>query len=106
MLQLLRIFLFPLLFWCSGVVAQGELRGHGGPVRALSITPDGKFALSGSFDQSAIFWALETGKALRILRAHEGSVNAVLALSDRLYTAEKMGASWPGALAAMRLLSA
>ena len=26
-----------------------QLRGHGGPVRALAITADGKIAISGSF---------------------------------------------------------
>jgi cytochrome c len=60
--------------------AQQDLRGHGGPVRALAIAPDGVRAISGSFDQSAILWALDRGRALAILRAHDGSVNAVLAL--------------------------
>ena len=34
--------------------AAAELRGHGGPVRALAIAPDGRYAISGGFDQSAI----------------------------------------------------
>ena len=38
--------------------AQAQLRGHGGPVRALAISPDGKTAVSGSFDTSAIRWSL------------------------------------------------
>lgn len=60
--------------------AQSELRGHGGPVRALSISADGREALSGSFDSSAIIWSLEGGAARAVLRAHAGGVNAVLAL--------------------------
>ena len=60
--------------------AQGELRGHGGPVRALSISGDGREALSGSFDSTAIIWSLERGVARAVLRAHAGGVNAVLAL--------------------------
>jgi len=60
--------------------AQGELRGHGGPVRALSISGDGREVLSGSFDSSAIIWSLEGGVARAVLRAHAGGVNAVLAL--------------------------
>jgi cytochrome c len=28
--------------------AQAQLRGHGGPVRALAISPDGKIAVSGA----------------------------------------------------------
>jgi len=66
-------------------LAQPDLRGHGGPVRALAITPNGALALSGSFDQSAILWSLERGRALAILRAHDGSVNAVAAISDSLF---------------------
>lgn len=91
MLHVLKLVLLPILIWSSCAFAQGDLRGHGGPVRALSITPDGKFALSGSFDQSAILWSLDTGRALRILRAHEGSVNAVLALPDKLFTGGEDG---------------
>ncbi len=49
----------------AAVAAQAQLRGHGGPVRALAITPDGKSAISGSFDTSAIRWSLEKGAAVR-----------------------------------------
>src|SRR6478609_10395551 len=38
--------------------AHAQLRGHGGPVRALAISADGKHAVSGSFDTSAIRWSL------------------------------------------------
>jgi cytochrome c len=73
-------------------LAQGELRGHGGPVRAIAVTSDGARAISGSFDQSAIVWALERGVALGVLRVHEGAVNAVAALPDgRLATAGEDG---------------
>lgn len=54
-------------------------------MRALAIAPDGARAISGSFDSSAIVWALDRGRALAILRAHDGSVNAVLALPDGRY---------------------
>ena len=39
-------------------LAHAQLRGHGGPVRALAIAPDGASAISGSFDTSAIRWSL------------------------------------------------
>jgi cytochrome c len=54
-----------------------ELRGHGGPVRAVAVSPDGRFAMTGSFDQSAILWRLESGAADRVLRFHQGAINAV-----------------------------
>jgi cytochrome c len=53
-----------------------ELRGHGGPVRAVAVSADGQFALTGSFDQSAILWRLSTGSAEKVLRFHQGAVNA------------------------------
>ncbi len=58
--------------------AQAQLRGHGGPVRALAV--HGTTAMSGSFDQSAILWDLERGAALQVLRFHDGAVNALAAL--------------------------
>ncbi|MEA2906657.1 MAG: cytochrome c [Alphaproteobacteria bacterium] len=63
-------------------VAQAQLRGHGGPVRALAISPDGTTAISGSFDSSAIRWSLETNAAEQVLRFHDGAVNAVAILND------------------------
>jgi len=63
-------------------LGHAELRGHGGPVRALAVSADGRLALSGSFDQSAILWALDQGAALSVLRLHDGAVNAVAALPD------------------------
>ncbi|TAD91616.1 MAG: hypothetical protein EAZ99_02950 [Alphaproteobacteria bacterium] len=77
--------------WVAGVLglmmlatpsAAQELRGHGGPVRAVAISPDGMLAVSGSFDTSAIVWGLAHGTALAVLRHHEASVNAVIALPD------------------------
>jgi cytochrome c len=58
------------------------MRGHGGPVRAVAVAPDGRTALSGSFDQSAILWDLDKGTALAVLRFHDGAVNAAAALPD------------------------
>jgi cytochrome c len=72
--------------------AQAQLRGHGGPVRALAISPDGALAISGSFDTSAIRWSLERNAAVEVLRFHEGAVNAVAYLPDgRVATAGEDG---------------
>jgi cytochrome c len=62
--------------------ANAHLRGHGGPVRALAISVDGKYALSGSFDTSAIRWSLERNVAEQVLRFHDSAVNAVAILPD------------------------
>jgi cytochrome c len=64
------------------VPAPAQLRGHGGPVRALAISPDGSQAISGSFDSSAIRWSLGRNAAEQVLRFHDGAVNAVAILED------------------------
>lgn len=59
-----------------------ELRGHGGPVRALAISGDGATAISGSFDQTVIRWSLQNSTAQAVLRYHDSSVNAVAMMPD------------------------
>jgi cytochrome c len=81
-----------ILALALAAAAQAQLRGHGGPVRALAISPDGKLAVSGSFDTSAIRWSLERDAAIEVLRFHEGAVNAVAYLADgRVATAGEDG---------------
>ncbi len=66
----------------SAGAAEAQLRGHGGPVRAVAIAPDGATAISGSFDSSAIRWSLARNAAEQVLRFHESAVNAVTFLPD------------------------
>ncbi len=89
--------------------AQAQLRGHGGPVRALAIAPGGTAAVSGSFDTSAIRWSFPRNAAEQVLRFHESAVNAVAYLPDgRIVTGGEDGtiAIWkPGAPKPERTLS-
>jgi cytochrome c len=62
--------------------AHAQLRGHGGPVRAVAVSPDGREAISGSFDSSAIRWSLARNSAEQVLRFHDDAVNAVAMLKD------------------------
>jgi cytochrome c len=72
--------------------AAAQMRGHGGPVRAVGISADGSFAVSGSFDTSAIRWSLTRNAAEQVLRFHDGAVNAVAVLKDgRAITAGEEG---------------
>jgi cytochrome c len=81
--------------------AQAQLRGHGGPVRALAVSADGRTAVSASFDETAIRWSLARDAAEQVMRFHDGSVNAVAFLPDgRIATAgeDRRVALWaPGA---------
>src|SRR5258707_5421130 len=62
--------------------AFAQLRGHGGPVRALAISADGQSAVSGSFDSTAIRWSLTRNAAEQVLRFHSDAVNAVALLGE------------------------
>jgi cytochrome c len=64
------------------MTAHAQLRGHGGPVRAIAVSPDGARVVSGSFDTTAIRWSLGSGTAEKVMRFHEGAVNAAVFLKD------------------------
>ncbi len=57
------------------------MRGHGGPVRAIAVMPDGAVASAG-FDGSIIIWDMAAGRATRVLRFHDTAVNALIARPD------------------------
>jgi cytochrome c len=89
MLRLCAVLIISLIALPS---AQAQLRGHGGPVRALAVSVDGQSMLSGSFDSSAIRWSLVRNAAEQVLRFHDSAVNAVAILPDgRAVTAGEDG---------------
>jgi cytochrome c len=63
-------------------LGHAQLRGHGGPVKALAVSRDSSSAISGSFDTSAILWSMSRNAAQQVLRFHESAVNAVAFLPD------------------------
>jgi len=56
-----------------------NLVGHGGPVNAVSISPDGKSALSGSLDYAVMLWDIKKPQPTNTKRfiTHKGAVSAV-----------------------------
>jgi cytochrome c len=99
---IVRVISIPLVVLAAASGPAGaQLRGHGGPVRALVVSPDGAQVISGSFDTSAIVWSLRRSAAEQVLRFHDSAVNAVAWLPDgRAATAGEDGkvAVWrPGA---------
>lgn len=75
-------FVIATAFALGATAAVAQLRGHGGPVRALAISSDGQTLLSGSFDGSAIRWSLARDVAEQVLRFHSDAVNAAAWLKD------------------------
>jgi WD40 repeat protein len=58
------------------------LKDHSGTVISVSITPDGQRALSGSTDNTCIFWDINSGKALFTLKGHTDDVLCVSMTPD------------------------
>lgn len=54
------------------------LDGHDGPVRSVAYSPDGRFIVSSSWDETIRVWEVATGKELQTLTGHSGQIiNAV-----------------------------
>jgi hypothetical protein len=62
-------------------VASGrELRsfaGHASSINEVSFSPDGRLALSGSYDETLKLWDVGTGKEIKTFTGHQSSVNSV-----------------------------
>jgi NACHT domain- and WD repeat-containing protein len=58
------------------------LEGHTSWVKAVSMTPDGRRAVSGSDDHTVRVWDLETGECERVLEGHTDTVYAVRMTPD------------------------
>lgn len=64
----------------SAAAPAADLRGHGGPVRAILLAGD--TAITAGFDTTIIRWDLTRGSARQVLRFHEGAVNALAILPE------------------------
>ena len=56
-----------------------QLKGHGGPIKAISISTDGKHALTASFDYAIIYWDISDAneKIIHRMIGHDSAVNDV-----------------------------
>jgi WD40 repeat protein len=74
------------LLWTASRESPGLVRtlaGHRDWVVAVTMTPDGRAAVSASGDGTLKLWDLATGQALTTFTGHEAAVNAVAAPDDR-----------------------
>ena len=58
------------------------LEGHSDKVWSVSVTPDGRRAVSGSGDKTLRVWDLESGRCLRTLTGHSVWVTSVSVTPD------------------------
>ncbi|MBP7828686.1 MAG: TIR domain-containing protein [Kiritimatiellae bacterium] len=58
------------------------LEGHADEVSSVSVSPDGRRAVSGSSDKTLRVWDLETGQCLRTLEGHADGVSSVSVSPD------------------------
>jgi WD40 repeat protein len=56
--------------------------GHTNSVDAVAVTPDGRFALSGSSDKTLRLWELATGACVHTFEGHTNQVIAVTVTPD------------------------
>jgi WD40 repeat protein/DNA-directed RNA polymerase subunit RPC12/RpoP len=63
-------------------VLERKLVRHNGWVDSVTVSPDGKWAVSGSHDKTVKIWDLETGECLKTLRGHTDWVQSVAITPD------------------------
>ena len=69
----------------SRIYTLQSYRGHSDSVTAIALSPDGKFVLTGSDDDTASLWDLATGKAMMQFMGHTGQVKSVAFSPDGKY---------------------
>lgn len=61
---------------------RSTLKGHSHIVSSVAITPDSKYILSGSWDETLKLWDVLTGKEVRTFTGHTGWISAVAITPD------------------------
>ena len=76
------ILLVGVLFVAATARTNAGFFGHGGMVRAVAVSPDGRTVLTGSFDYTAKLWDFVEQREIATFDEHAGPVNAVAYLPD------------------------
>ena len=79
---------FEELFGRSEIGSMGLIRTfdvHSSDIISVSLSADGKYAVSGSLDHTPKLWKVSTGHCLRIFEGHDGCVSSVDLSADGKY---------------------
>jgi len=76
-----------IALFCASPAFAGDgytrLEGHGGPIKGVAVSNDGRHALTASFDNSVGLWSLaDSATDPMWLEGHEAAANTVLFLPD------------------------
>jgi WD40 repeat protein len=79
--------------------------GHTDTVESVAFSPDGKYVLTGSLDNTAKLWDVATGAEVRTFSGHTGSVESVAFSPDGKYvltgSSDKTAKLWDAATGAL-----
>ena len=83
----LRTVVLVTLVVCSpkALSAFEQHTAHGGPVKGLALSPDGRWMVSTSFDYTAVLWSTGDFSERRTLKGHRAAVNAAAFSPDGRY---------------------
>jgi WD40 repeat protein len=79
----------------SFAYAKKSFEGHSEWVNSVSLSADGKYALSGSRDHTLKLWEVSTGQCLRIIKGHSKSFTSASLSADGKYA---ISGAYDGAL--------
>jgi WD40 repeat protein len=72
-----------------------SMKGHTGGVTAISVTPDGRHAISGSSDGTFKVWDMESGVEIRSIKVDTEKVTAISVTPDGRHA---ISGSWDGTI--------
>jgi len=71
--------------WSKGVRKVATLKGHANSIQSVAFSPDGRYALTGSWDYTAKLWSVPSGVIVKTLTGHKDCITSVTFSPDGRY---------------------